>query len=276
MYPHRIRLRGPWECDPIDGPPPRGLVLARSIEAARRGQLVHLDERGHVRSPARFRLLTAVGYAWSGGMAALGTAFCAGADLNWMRRMADYSYNENLADAGQLAKMLHTIATCPKPTIAAVQGDVYAGGTGLVAACDIAVAVETAHFCVSEVKIGLIPATISPYLVRAMGVRAAQRYWLTAERFTATEAAAMGLVTEVVTADSLQAKVDGFCKALCAASPSAIRLTKKLIDAVVEKPITHELIAHTVKEIASVRSSREGKEGVNAFLQKRMPNWIGH
>lgn len=209
-------------------------------------------------------------------LTAEGSAFCAGADLNWMRRMADYSYNENLADAGQLAKMLHTIATCPKPTIAAVQGDVYAGGTGLVAACDMAVAVETAHFCVSEVKIGLIPATISPYLVRAMGVRAAQRYWLTAERFTATQAAAMGLVTEVVTSDRLQATVDGLCKALCAASPSAIRLTKKLIDAVVEKPITHELIAHTVKEIANVRSSNEGKEGVNAFLQKRLPNWIGH
>jgi methylglutaconyl-CoA hydratase len=207
-------------------------------------------------------------------LSAAGTAFCAGADLNWMRRMADYSYNENLEDAGKLATMLHTIAACPKPTIAAVQGDVYAGGTGLVATCDIAVAVDSAHFCISEVKIGLIPATISPYLVRAMGVRAAQRYWLTAERFSASSAKAMGLVTEVVTPDALQATVDGLCKALCLASPSAVRLTKKLIDAVVEKPISHELIAHTVKEIASVRSSVDGKEGVQSFLQKRPPNWI--
>jgi methylglutaconyl-CoA hydratase len=207
-------------------------------------------------------------------LSAAGTAFCAGADLNWMRRMADYSYDENVADAAGLAEMLRTIATCPKPTIAAVQGDVYAGGTGLVAACDMAVAVDTAHFCVSEVKIGLIPATISPYLVRAMGVRASQRYWLTAERFSATEAHRMGLVTEVVTVDTLEAKLDGLCKALCAASPSALSLTKKLIDAVVDKPITSEVIAHTVKEIAHVRSSAEGKEGVSAFLQKRKPSWL--
>ncbi len=207
-------------------------------------------------------------------LAAEGSAFCAGADLNWMRRMADYSYNENLEDAGKLATMLHTIAACPKPTIAAIQGDVYAGGTGLVAACDIAVAVDSAQFCVSEVKIGLAPATISPYLIRAMGVRAAQRYWLTADRFSASAAQAMGLVTEVVTADGLQATVEKLCKALCLASPDAVRATKRLIDAVVEKPITHELIAHTVKEIAVIRSSPQGKEGVQAFLQKRLPNWI--
>jgi methylglutaconyl-CoA hydratase len=158
--------------------------------------------------------------------------------------------------------------------VARVQGDVYAGGTGLVAACDIAVAVESAQFCISEVKIGLAPATISPYLIRAMGVRAAQRYWLTAERFSATEAHRMGLVTEVATAGTLDAKLDGLCKALCLASPNAVRATKKLIDAVVEKPISNELIAHTVKEIATIRSSPEGKEGVQSFLQKRLPNWI--
>ncbi len=209
-------------------------------------------------------------------LAAEGSAFCAGADLNWMRRMADYSYNENLADAGKLAAMLHTIASCPKPTIAAVQGDVYAGGTGLVAACDMAVAVTNAQFCISEVKIGLAPATISPYLIRAMGVRAAQRYWLTADRFSASQAMDMGLVSEVTTADALQASVDKLCRTLCLASPDAIRATKKLIDAVAEKPITHELIAHTVKEIAVIRSSPQGKEGVQAFLQKRLPNWIDH
>ena len=207
-------------------------------------------------------------------LAAEGPAFCAGADLNWMRRMADYTRAENLADAAKLAEMLRVMYACPKPTIAAVQGDVYAGGTGLVAACDIAVAVDTAQFCISEVKLGLIPATISPYLIRAMGVRASQRYWLTAERFSASSAQAMGLVTEVVTVDDLQATVDKLCKALCLASPDAVRATKKLIDAVVEKPITHELIAHTVKEIATIRSSPQGKEGVQSFLQKRLPNWI--
>ena len=209
-------------------------------------------------------------------LAAEGSAFCAGADLNWMRRMADYSYDENLADAGKLAAMLHTIAACPKPTVARVQGDVYAGGTGLVAACDMAVASDLAQFCVSEVKLGLIPATISPYLIRAMGVRAAQRYWLTAERFSAAEAHRMGLVSEVTSIEMLDAAVDKLCKQLCLASPDAVRATKKLIDAVLEKPMTHELIAHTVKEIAVIRSTPQGKEGVQAFLQKRLPNWIEH
>ncbi len=207
-------------------------------------------------------------------LAAEGSAFCAGADLNWMRRMAEYSHNENLEDAGKLATMLHTIAACPKPTIAAVQGDVYAGGTGLVATCDMAVAVDTAMFCISEVKIGLIPATISPYLIRAMGVRASQRYWLTAERFSAAEAHRIGLVSEVTSMDALDASVDKLCKALCLASPEGVRATKRLIESVVERPITHELIVHTVKEIATVRSSPQGKEGVQAFLQKRLPNWI--
>ena len=140
-------------------------------------------------------------------LAALGPAFCAGADLNWMRRMADYTRDENLADAGQLAAMLRAIYDCPKPTIARVQGDVFAGGVGLVAACDMAVSVDTATYCLSEVKLGLIPATISPYVIRAMGARASHRYFLTAERFSAAEAHRIGLVHEVVTVESLDAKV---------------------------------------------------------------------
>ncbi len=207
-------------------------------------------------------------------LAAEGLAFCAGADLNWMRRMADYSHDENVADASKLASMLHTIAACPKPTIARVQGDVYAGGTGLVAACDIAVAVESAQFCISEVKIGLIPATISPYLIRAMGVRAAQRYWLTAERFNAAEAMRIGLVSEVASTQELDAAVNKLCKQLCLASPEALRSTKKLIDAVALKPITPELITHTVQAIADARSSAQGKEGLQSFLQKRQPTWL--
>ncbi|MBC7601826.1 MAG: enoyl-CoA hydratase/isomerase family protein, partial [Ramlibacter sp.] len=127
-----------------------------------------------------------------------GAAFCAGADLNWMKRMADFTHDENLADAQALARMLRVVYSCPKPTIARVQGDVYAGGTGLVAACDIAVSVDTAQYCLSEVRLGLIPATISPYVIRAMGTRAGQRYFLTAERFSAAEAHRIGFVHEVV------------------------------------------------------------------------------
>src|SRR5574343_1428985 len=143
-------------------------------------------------------------------LAAEGPAFCAGANLNWMRRMADYTRDENIADAGKLAEMLRVIYECPKPTIARVQGDVYAGGMGLVAACDMAVAVDTAGFCLSEVKLGLVPATISPYVVRAMGVRAAHRYFLTAERFNAHEAHRVGLVHEVVPADRRDTTVDSW------------------------------------------------------------------
>ena len=140
-------------------------------------------------------------------LGANGPAFCAGADLNWMKRMAGYGRDENLADAAALANMLRVLYHCAKPTIARVQGDVYAGGTGLVAACDIAVCVDTAQFCLSEVKLGLIPATISPYVIRAMGARAAHRYFLTAERFDAAEALRIGFVHQVVSADQLDAAV---------------------------------------------------------------------
>jgi methylglutaconyl-CoA hydratase len=208
-------------------------------------------------------------------LGANGPAFCAGANLHWMRRMADYTRDENLADAGKLAGMLRTIAECPKPTIARVQGDVYAGGMGLVAACDMAVSVDTAWYCLSEVKIGLIPATISPYVIRAMGVRASQRYFLTAERFTAAEAHRTGLVHEVVAADALDAKVDELLKALVGASPAAVRACKTLIDDVAGRDIDDALIAGTVEGIADIRASDEGREGVQAFLQKRKPSWLG-
>ena len=162
-------------------------------------------------------------------LAATGPAFCAGADLNWMRRMADYTRAENLADAGALADMLRAIYECPKPTIARIQGDVYAGGMGLVAACDMAVSVDTANFCLSEVKLGLIPATISPYVIRAMGARAAHRYFLTAERFDAREAHRIGFVHEVVSADQLDTKVAEMTSALTSASPNAVRSCKNLL-----------------------------------------------
>ncbi len=207
-------------------------------------------------------------------LAAEGPAFCAGADLNWMRRMADYTREENLADAGCLAEMLRTIHSCLKPTIARVQGDVFAGGMGLVAACDMAVSVDTATYCLSEVKLGLIPATISPYVIRAMGTRASQRYFLTAERFSAAEAHRIGFVHEVVSADQLDATVDGLAQALVAASPNAVRACKMLVNDVAGRDIDAALIAQTVEGIADIRASKEGKEGVQSFLQKRKPNWL--
>ena len=207
-------------------------------------------------------------------LAAEGPAFCAGADLNWMRRMADYTRAENLADAGKLAEMLRVIYACPKPTVARVQGDVFAGGMGLVAACDMAVSVDTATYCLSEVKLGLIPATISPYVIRAMGARAAHRYFLTAERFSADEALRIGFVHEVVAADALDAKVDELLKALVSVSPSAVRACKALVQDVANREINAALIERTVVGIADIRASAEGKEGVQAFLQKRKPSWL--
>ena len=207
-------------------------------------------------------------------LAAAGTAFCAGADLNWMRRMADYTRDENLADAGQLATMLRTIYECPKPTIACVQGDAYAGGTGLVAACDIAISADTANYCLSEVRLGLIPATISPYVIRAMGARAAHRYFLTAERFDAQEAHRIGFVHEVVAAAQLHARVTMLAQTLVNAGPQAVRLCKKLVQDVADQPISPTLVDMTVEGIAGIRVSAEGREGVQSFLQKRKPSWL--
>ncbi|RMX04076.1 enoyl-CoA hydratase/isomerase family protein [Corticibacter populi] len=208
-------------------------------------------------------------------LAAEGKAFCAGADLNWMRSMADYTREENLADAARLAEMLRVIHTCPKPTLARVQGDVYAGGMGLVAACDIAVTVESAGFCLSEVRLGLIPATISPYVIRAMGPRAAHRYFLTAERFSAAEALRIGFVHEVAAdAQALDAKVADIAQALAQASPAAVKACKRLVRDVAGRDIDAALIASTVEGIADIRASDEGKEGVQSFLQKRPPRWL--
>ena len=207
-------------------------------------------------------------------LAAEGTAFCAGADLNWMRRMADYSQAENLADAGQLAEMLRVIYTCPKPTVARIQGDVVAGGMGLVAACDMAVSVDSANYSLSEVRLGLVPATISPYVIRAMGARAAHRYFLTAERFDATEALRIGFVHSVVPVERLDEQVAEITQALVNASPNAVKQCKTLLHDVAGKAIDAALIAHTVQGIASIRASAEGKEGVQSFLQKRKPDWL--
>ncbi len=207
-------------------------------------------------------------------LAAEGPAFCAGADLHWMRRMADYDRAQNLADAGRLAEMLRVIHHCPKPVVARVQGDVYAGGMGLVACCDIALSADSAHYCLSETRLGLVPATISPYVLRAMGPRAAQRYCLSAERFDAAEALRIGFVHEVVPAEQLDSRVDAVVKALLTASPAAVRACKRLLQDVAQREIDAALIAQTVEAIADIRASTEGREGVQSFLQKRQPAWL--
>jgi methylglutaconyl-CoA hydratase len=207
-------------------------------------------------------------------LAANGPAFCAGADLNWMKRMATYTRDENIEDASKLARMLEVLFHCPKPTIAKVQGDVYAGGTGLVGACDIAVSVDTAQYCLSEVKLGLIPATISPYVIRAMGTRASHRYFLTAERFGAAEAQRIGFVHEVVKAEDLAAKTAEIAQALVNAGPQAVKACKKLLHDVAGQDISAGLVRRTVEGIADIRASEEGREGIQSFLGKRKPNWM--
>ena len=207
-------------------------------------------------------------------LAAAGKAFCAGADLNWMRAMADYDYEENLADADKLAQMLKIIYDCPKPTVAAIQGDVYAGGMGLVAVCDIAIAVKNANFCLSEVRLGLAPATISPYVIRALGARASQRYFLTAEVFDAKKARQLGFVHERVNEEELQDRVAVIGAKIVNNSPEAVKTCKRLLHDIAGETITDGLIADTIKEIADIRSSKQGKEGVQAFLQKRKPDWF--
>ncbi len=207
-------------------------------------------------------------------LAANGPSFCAGADLNWMKKMAGYSHDENEADAMRLAEMLRTIYLCPKPTVARVQGDCYAGGMGLVAACDIVVASEAAGFCLSEVKLGLIPATISPYVIKAMGEQAARRYFLTAERFDAAEAQRIGVAHAVVAPEALDATVAGIVKALVNNSPHAVRQAKTLVREIVGQPVDDALLRDTAGRIAAIRASTEGREGVASFLEKRKPTWI--
>jgi methylglutaconyl-CoA hydratase len=203
-----------------------------------------------------------------------GPAFCAGADLNWMKRMAGYSYDENLADARALAQMLATLDRLPKPTIARVHGPAFAGGTGLVAACDIAVGTPEARFCLSEAKLGLSPATISPYVVRAMGERQARRYFLSAEVFGAEEALRIGMLSALVPAGELDSAVDNLLKNLVAGGPQAQARIKELIRAVANRPVDDALAADTAKRIAEIRVSPEGKEGIASFLEKRKPSWV--
>jgi methylglutaconyl-CoA hydratase len=203
-----------------------------------------------------------------------GKAFCAGADLSWMREMAHYDWERNRSDAQALADMLWAIYACPVPVVARIHGDCYAGGVGLAAVCDVLVAAEGMTFCLSEARLGLLPATISPYVIRAMGEQAARRYFVTAERFSATQAQAMGFVHEVCAADALNAKVDEIVAALVANGPMAVRACKQLVQDVAGRPINEELRAETARRIADIRASDEGREGVQSFLNKRAPAWL--
>ncbi len=202
-----------------------------------------------------------------------GKAFCAGADLNWMRAMADYDWERNRADAQALADMLFAVYSCPKPVVGRLHGDCYAGGVGLAAVCDVLVAAEGLHFCLSEARLGLLPATIGPYVIRALGEQASRRYFATAERFSAAQAHALGFVHECVAPEALDAKVDEIVAALVANGPAAVAACKRLVQDLAGQPLTPALREDTARRIADIRASAEGKEGVQAFLHKREPAW---
>lgn len=202
-----------------------------------------------------------------------GKSFSAGGDLRWMQRMAEYSYEENHADAMALATMLHTLNTLPKPTIARVQGAAFGGAVGLIACCDIAIGSKLSKFCLSEVKIGLIPATISPYVIEAMGPRVCRRYFQTAEVFSARRARRLGLLSETVTEEELDSTVNDLISQLLTNGPVAVGQAKALIRDVAYRPVDDSLMQETSKMIANIRVSEEGQEGLHAFLEKRPAKW---
>ncbi|MCH6565167.1 MAG: enoyl-CoA hydratase/isomerase family protein [Proteobacteria bacterium] len=204
---------------------------------------------------------------------AAGKSFCAGADLDWMRRMADYDFAQNLADARRLAQLMYRLNRLHKPVIARVQGASYGGGVGLIACCDIAIASDNAIFSLSEVRLGLIPSVISPYLIAAIGSRAARRYFLSGERFDAARALQLSLVHEVVEPESLDARLEQCIDALLNSGPSAQAAAKELIEQVQGRAIDESLIEETARRIAEVRASDEAREGLTAFLEKRKPDW---
>lgn len=207
-------------------------------------------------------------------LAAEGKSFSAGADLRWMQRMAGYSKAENLEDARRLAALLRTLRQMRRPTVARVHGSAFGGGVGLVACCDIVVAAESARFALTEVKLGLIPAVIGPYVSRAMGERQARRYMLSGERFSAEEAYRLGLVHDVVPDSVLDERIRSILSGLLENGPAAMAAVKSLMDRVADGPLDETMIEDTAKRIADVRATDEGKEGVSAFLEKRKPRWF--
>ncbi len=279
--------------------------MPTTLDITRHGPVAHVYlNRPDVRNAFNDGVIAELTQAFSGFaqdttlravvLGAHGKAFCAGADLSWMRAMADYSHAQNLADAQGLADMLWAIWSCPVPVVARVQGDCYAGGLGLAACADVVVAHSDVHFCLSEAKLGLLPGTIAPYVVRAMGEQAARRYFVTAEKFSAAEAQAMGLVHSVVPAPVLNAPytplhdmvqdalptpptldetVAAILQSIVANGPAAVRACKQLVKDVVGRPIDAALRADTARRIADIRATSEGREGVQSFLNKRAPGW---
>ncbi|OUU26264.1 MAG: gamma-carboxygeranoyl-CoA hydratase [Verrucomicrobia bacterium TMED44] len=209
-------------------------------------------------------------------LSSFGKNFSSGADLAWMKKMATYSYEENLRDAKVLSEMFKTLHQMPQPTIVRIQGAAMGGALGLISCCDIALAEADATFALSEVKIGLIPATISPYVVPAIGSRAARRYFVTGERFSAYRAKELGLVSEVLDKEELDPRLDSMAAMVSASSPQAAKKAKALVSLVESRALDQDLIDRTCDLIADIRVSDEGQEGLSAFLEKRPPNWLGH
>jgi methylglutaconyl-CoA hydratase len=207
-------------------------------------------------------------------LAGRGKAFCAGADLNWMKAMAGYDWEGNRVDAQALADMLHTLYTCPVPIVGRIHGDCYAGGVGLAAVCDVLVAAQGVQFCLSEARLGLLPATISPYVLKALGEQASRRYFITAERFSAQEAQRLGFVHACVPAEELDACVQGLVQTLVNNGPAAVKACKQLVQDLAGRPLTQELRADTARRIADIRVSDEGKAGIRSFLDKSTPPWL--
>ena len=258
MMPLQVERRGPVARITLNRPEVRNAFNAGLIAA--------LTQAFHaVAAEPQTRVIVLGGH---------GKAFCAGADLGWMREMAGYDWDQNRADAQALADMLWAVYACPVPVVARIHGDCYAGGVGLAAVCDVLVAAEGVTFCLSEARLGLLPATISPYVIRAMGEQAARRYFITAERFSAAQAQAMGFVHEVCGAEAIDAKVDEIVATLVANGPMAVRACKQLVQDVAGRPINDELRAETARRIADIRATDEGREGVQSFLNKRPPAWL--
>ncbi|UTD29241.1 enoyl-CoA hydratase-related protein [Bradyrhizobium sp. WD16] len=258
--------------------------MTESVRIARDGGLarivLHRPERNNAFDEAMIAALAAAfeTVAADDGVSTVvvsgeGRSFCAGADINWMKRAAAYGREENIRDAEPLARMLAALDRMPQTTIARVQGPVYGGGIGLVAACDIAVAAADASFCLSEVRLGLVPAVISPYVLRAIGARHGRRYFQTAEVFSATEAARIGLVHETVAAEALDDRIAALLEQLRSGAPGARAAAKALVGQVAGRAIDAGVLRHTAELIADMRAKDEAREGLAAFLEKRKPSW---
>ncbi len=250
-----------------DGPVARVTLARPEIRNAFNDQMLAdlLEAFGRLRERDDARVVVLTGE---------GKAFCAGADLNWMKRVVDYTYEENFADSLELARMLRAIHDCPKPVIGRINGAAIGGGTGVVAACDITLGAEEAVFAFSETKLGLTPAAISPYLLRRMGERNLREYFLTGERFSAPRAVELGLLNAAVPASELDARVEATIRLILSGGPEALRVSKELIAGIGERTLD-ENGPYTAEVIARLRMSEEGQEGMNAFLEKRKPRWNG-